>query len=128
MRSTGWVLAILLLVAVARPYAQSAHVADQAQLDAALQEQVRAAERDRDTVRVFLQRDDIKEIAGKAGIDIRRAQTAVATLNGTELASLAAQAHQADEALAGGASPVTISTTTIVIGLLVLILLIVALR
>ena len=65
---------------------------------------------------------------GKYGVDIRRADSAVATMNGSELASVAAQARQADEALAGGASTVTISTTTIIIGLLVLILLIVALR
>jgi hypothetical protein len=46
----------------------------------------------------------------------------------SELARVAAQAREAEQGLAGGASTVTISTTTIIIGLLVLILLIVALR
>ena len=50
----------------------------------------------------------------------------MAALDATELASVAAQARQADQALAGGASTVTISTTTIIIALLVLILIIVA--
>ena len=49
-------------------------------------------------------------------------------MNAADLASIAARARQADDALAGGASTVTISTTAIIIGLLVLILLIVALR
>jgi hypothetical protein len=103
-------------------------VAPQGTLDAAVQDRVSASERDRDTVRAFLQRDDVKTIAGKAGIDIGRAETAVATLDGAELASLAGQARQAEQGLAGGAGSVTISTTAIIIGLLVLILLIVALR
>jgi hypothetical protein len=41
---------------------------------------------------------------------------------------MAAQARQAEQGLAGGQSRVTISTTMIIIGLLVLILLIVALK
>src|SRR5262249_1842997 len=130
MRLMSSVVAVILCVLVAVPgaSAQTPHVASQGTLDAAVQDRVIAAERDRDTVRAFLQRDDVKAIAGKAGIDIARAETAVATLDGAELATLAAQARQAEQGLAGGASSVTISTTTIIIALLVLILLIVALR
>jgi hypothetical protein len=50
----------------------------------------------------------------------------VTTLSGQELAELAAQASQVEEALAGGQSRVTISTTLIIVALLVLILIIVA--
>ena len=130
MRSICSGVAILLcvLVAVPRSYAQSQHVASQTALDAAVQQKVSAADRDREAVRLFLQRDDVKAVAGKAGLDVGRAESAVAFMSPSELASLAEQARQADEALAGGASTVTISTTTIVIALLVLILLIVALR
>ena len=67
-----------------------------------------------------------KPVAEKAGLDLRRATTAVASLEGQELTQLAAQARQVDEALAGGQSKVVISTTVIIIILLVLILLIVA--
>ncbi len=49
------------------------------------------------------------------------------TVDGQDLGALAAQARQAEQALAGGQSKVTISTTVIIIALLVLILLIVAL-
>jgi hypothetical protein len=115
------------LVAAPRVFAQD-HAAGQQVLDAAVQQHVRAADRDRDTVRQFLQRGDVREVAGRYGIDLRRAESAGATMDAGELASIAAHARAADESLAGGASTVTISTTTIIIGLLVLILLIVALR
>ncbi len=130
MRSICSGLAGLLCVLVAVPnsYAQSQHVASQAALDAAVQQQVSAVDRDREAVRLFLQRDDVRSVAGKAGLDVGRAESSVALMSPSELASLAEQARQADQALAGGASTVTISTTTIIIGLLVLILLIVALR
>jgi hypothetical protein len=146
MRSIFVSVAIVLSVLIAVPpvYASSAgpdpstasgasrveseHVAPQAVLDAVIQQQVSAVDRDRDTLRIFLQRGEVKAIAGKAGIDIARAQSAVATMDASDLAPLAAHARQAEQNLAGGASTVVISTTTIIIGLLVLILLIVALR
>ena len=145
MRSTSSVLAVVLSILVAAPQAhassqasdvsakpagsaQPAHVAGQQVLDAAVQQHVSATDQDRETVRLFLQRSEVRAIAGKYGVDIRRAESALATMNATELASVAAQARQADEALAGGQSRVTISTTTIIILLLVLILLIVAIR
>ena len=51
---------------------------------------------------------------------------AVSTLQGEDLARVAAQARQVETALAGGQSKVVISTTMIIIALLVLILIIVA--
>jgi hypothetical protein len=128
MRSTYSVLAVVVIVMMAAPrISAQAHVAGQQALDAAVQAHVRAVDRDRETVRRFLQRSEVRALAGKYGIDIRRAESAVATMDASELASVAAQARQAEEALAGGASTVTISTTTIIIGLLVLILLILVL-
>src|SRR5262245_15294431 len=138
MRSTCSFLAVVLTLLMAAPRiqassgesgsAQPTHIADQPRLDAAVQEHVRASERDRETVRLFLQRADVRGIAGKYGIDIRRAEGAVAAMDAAEVANVAAQARAANETLAGGQSSVTISTTTIIIGLLVLILLIVALN
>jgi len=130
MRSICSGVAVLLCVLVAVPssYAQSQHVASQAALDAAVQQQVRAVDRDRETVRLFLQRDDVKAVAGNAGLDIGRADSAVAAMSPSELASLAEQARQAEQSLAGGQSSVTISTTMIIIGLLVLVVLILALK
>jgi phytoene/squalene synthetase len=134
----GLTILLSLTVTVSRADAQTAggavsqrvgveeqHAASQSALDAALQEHVRASDADRDTVRRLLERADVKEIAGQAGIDLRRVAGAVATLEGQALADVAAQARQAERALAGGQSSITISTTMIIIGLLVLILIIV---
>jgi len=139
MRSTCTFVAVVLSILMAAPQIQASspgqdpsapptHIADQPVLDAAVQEHARASDRDRETVRLFLQRADVRAIAGKYGVDIRRADSAVAALDASELAHLAAQARAADETLAGGQGSVTISTTAIIIGLLVLILLIVALH
>ena len=130
MRSICSGVAVLLCVLVAVPgsYAQSQHVASQAALDAAVQQQVRGVDRDRETVRLFLQRTDVTTVGRNAGLDVGRAESAVAAMSPSELASLAEQARQAEQSLAGGQSSVTISTTMIIIGLLVLIVLILALR
>ena len=127
MRSTCALLAVVLsgLMAAPRVSAQ-VHVADQQVLDAAVQRHVRAVDQDRETVQQFLQRSDVRAIAGKYGIDLRRAESVVATMNAADLSSVAARAREADRALAGGASTIVISTTTIIIALLVLILVIVA--
>jgi hypothetical protein len=127
MRSTCALLAVVLSVLVAAPRVSAqVHVAGQQVLDAAVQQHVRAADQDRETVQQFLHRSDVRAMAGKYGIDLRRAESTVATMNAADLASVAAQAREADRALAGGASTVTISTTAIIIGLLLLILIIVA--
>jgi hypothetical protein len=127
MRSicSGTAVVLCFLIAVPRSSAQTSHVASQALLDEVIQQQVSAADRDRETVRLFLQRDDVKAVAGRAGIDIGRAETAVAAMDASDLASLATRARQAEQSLAGGASTITISTTTIIVVLLIVILIVV---
>ena len=129
MRTFTSVLVILLSIMVAMPrvQAQASHTASQSAIDAALQEQVSSAAADRADVQRVLANPDVKAVADAAGIDLRRASTAVASLEGEQLSQMAAQARQVDQALAGGQSKIVISTTVIIIALLVLILLIVAL-
>ena len=123
------VILMFSLVAVIPPvHAQTSHSAPQSALDAAVQDRAADAAADRETVTQLLQRPDVQAIAGDLGLDLRRAESAIATLDDQRLTELAAQARQAEQALAGGQSSVTISTTMIIIGLLVLILLIVALN
>ena len=128
MRTPTTVLAILLTLAAAAPrlYAQSPHVASQATLDAAIQQHVDDTTAQRAAVLRVLDRDEVKAVAGRVGIDLTTAATAVKTMQGQELAAAATQAQQVEQALAGGASTVVISTTTIIIALLVIILLVVA--
>lgn len=121
------VLAVFVLVSLVPPaHAQTSHAAPVSALDAAVQDHVSATAADRETLSRLLARPDVQKIAGEAGIDIRRVEQAVALLDGTQLAELAAQASQIEQDLAGGQSRVVISTTLIIIALLVLILLILA--
>jgi ferritin-like metal-binding protein YciE len=130
MRTPTSVLAILLTLVAAAPrlHAQSPHVASQAALDAAVQQHLDQTASQREAVLRVLNRDEVRAVAGRVGIDLTTAATAVASMQGADLAAAAAQAQQVDQALAGGASTVVISTTTIIIALLVIILLIVAIN
>ena len=122
------VLIVLFTVVAAVPRLQAqSHAAPQAALDAALQQHVETTEADRAALLRVLDLPEVKSVAAKAGIDLRRATTAVSTIDDARMSELAAQARQVESSLAGGQSRVTISTTVIIIGLLVLILLIVAL-
>ena len=129
MRTSMSVLVVLLsiVIAVPRVQAQTPHAASQSAMDAALQQHLSTAAADRaDLVRV-LNNPQVKAVADKTGLDVRRAASAVAMLDGQELTQLAAQARQVDQALAGGQSKIVISTTMVIVALLILILLIVAL-
>lgn len=128
MRTYVSMLVVLLcvLTAVPRVSAQASHAAPQSAIDAALQQHVAATDADRARVQRLLERDEVKAVAGKAGIDLRKATDAVSTMSASELAQVTAQASQVEQALAGGQSRVVISTTMIIVALLVLILLIVA--
>lgn len=117
---------LVMTAAVSRLQAQSDHAAPQSVLDAAVQQHVDTAAADREAVLRVLGRSEVKGVAEGAGLDLRRATGAVATLQGEDLARVATQARQVEEALAGGQSRVVISTTLIIIALLVLILIIVA--
>jgi hypothetical protein len=129
MRTPVAVLAILftVLTAVPRVHAQASHAATQSAIDLALEQHVSTAAADRADVLRVLEHPAVKEVAASAGIDLRRATSSVGMVDGRQIGALAAQARQVEQALAGGQSKVTISTTVIIIALLVLILLIVAL-
>jgi hypothetical protein len=128
MRMTASLLVVVfVVVAVVPPLsAQSSHTAPKSALESAVQERVSSAEADREAVLRLLTRPEVQAIAGDTGIDLRRVESAVGTLDGSQLAEVAAQARQAEHALAGGQSRVVISTTMIIIALLVIILIIVA--
>jgi len=105
-----------------------AHAAPQAALDAALQQHAADVTADRDAVLRVLDHAEVKDIAGRIGIDLRQAKNAVDTMDAGQLAQVSAQAKAVDQALSGGASSLVISTTTIIIALLVVILIVVAVK
>jgi hypothetical protein len=121
-------IVLLFASAVSLPIsAQQTHVADQATLDQAVADHVQQTADDRQAILRALENEQVRKLAGGVGLDLKRAEAAVATLDDAEVRLIAAQAQAVNDALAGGQSTVTISTTVIIIGLLVLILLIVAL-
>jgi hypothetical protein len=121
------VLTLFSALAISFPVAaQERHVVDETTLDQVVADHVRQTADEREAVRRVLANDEVRKLAEGVGLDLTRAETAIATLDETELGPVAAQAQAVNDALAGGQSSVTISTTVIIIGLLILILLIVA--
>lgn len=100
------------------------HVVGEADIQARIDQQVDQADADRQAIQILLQREDVRSIAGSVGLDPERASAAAATLTGSELETLAAQARAITTDLAGGEGRVVMTTTTLIIILLILILLV----
>ena len=121
------VIGLFLSTLVVNPVlAQQPHVVDQSALDQQVAAKVAETVEQRAVIERLLEREQVRSIAERAGIELADVKAAVATLEGDELAQLAAHSQGVDDSLTGGQSTITISTTTIIIGLLVLILLVVA--
>lgn len=101
------------------------HVTSDADLRSAVAERTDREAADRAVLERLLDREEVREIAGDADLDLERAKDAVAQLDGEELGRLASMARDAEDALAGGQTTITITSTAIIIALLVIILLIV---
>ncbi|MGD8868969.1 MAG: PA2779 family protein [Gemmatimonadales bacterium] len=115
------VLSPLLFAICATPaLGQEDHVVSTSELRAAVVEQAANSDRDRDAVLRVLARDEVRAVADQVGVDLSRAEDAVATLDGPELQRLADRSRTVEKALVGG-DAIVISTTAVIIGLLVLI-------
>ena len=84
-----------------------------------------AGDEDRSTILRFLERDEVSGVAGQMGVDVQDAGRNVLEMNDAEAARVADQVRDAEQAMA--ASSITITTTALIIGLLVLIVLILVL-
>ena len=103
---------------------QDQHVVDAATLRKAVAAKASVDRENRKAIATVLDRRDVQAVAKKMGLDVKRAQSAVTTLEGTQLADLAALARDAEHDLAGGDKTIAISVTTLLL-LLSLIVLIV---
>ena len=131
MRTARTILTLGLCVLMAVPgraqdpqSSSQSHAVDPAALEAAVAARVQDAEADRALVRRVLSRPEVREVAGRAGLDIKRAEAAISTLNAEELLQVASRARDVDEALSGGATTIVITTTTVIIILLLIIIII----
>jgi hypothetical protein len=122
-RIAGAALALALCAPAAA--AQDRHVAGQAVLDRAVQQRVSQDQTDRETIRAFLGRAEVRVLAARAGVSMEKADAAVTALEGRDLRRIADQVRTVDQQRAGGASTIVISTTTIIIILLIVILIVV---
>lgn len=126
MRINKTLIAALLVPVMfmgAPAFAQQARIADSAILQQALRDRAAADETDRAAVRRVLDRDDVRDLAGRMGLDLADARSAVATLSGVQLAQAVERAAAVEAALAGGQTTVVISLTTLLLILIIVILL-----
>ena len=123
MRRTRVVAAIGLFLLLIPTVAQAQeHTTTQQDLDAMVAAHAEKSNASRAVVEAFLDRPEVARMAADAGIDIRLAEGAVATLSPEDMEQLAVRLDRLDSTLAGGGDAITIQTTTLIIVLLVLIL------
>jgi hypothetical protein len=112
-----------LALAPATPLLAAQSVVSGADLERAIAARHGTDEASRATVRALLARDEVKALAKDAGLDLRRAQSAVGTLDGEELRGLARQAAAANAALDGGQT-IQISLVAALLIVIIVILLV----
>lgn len=118
-------LAVCLAVLIMAPSVSAqSHVINKSMLDKAVQQRVGQEQADRDAIVALLHRAEVRDVASRAGLSLDKAEAAVSTLKGDQLAQVASQARQVQNDLAGGASTIVISTTTVIIVLLIVILIV----
>ena len=117
----------LLMAAPSSVSAESRHLVPPERLAAVLAQHIARQNGDREAIRQALARPEVREVAGRIGVDLTEAVARVDTLADADLVRAAGVARQVNEQLVGGQS-VTFTTTTIIIALLVVILIIVAVK
>lgn len=122
------VVATMAAVAVGSDLAAQetgASVLSSAEIRALVVERSNASVERRSALSAFLEKSEVKRVARSVGIDIRRVESAVATLSDAEIERLEPSLLAADEALVGGAA-VTVATTTLLIAALIFIIILMA--
>ena len=120
----SWILAVSVLVYSTPAWADQ-HVVDRSALRQAIADQRADRAADQAAVQAVLDRQATRELAASLGLDLRKADRALATMSTEDLAQLAASARAVEVDLAGGQSRViVISTTTLLLLIIILILLV----
>jgi len=115
-------LLVGMLVLSGAPVFSADHVATQSDLDNAVAKTLRQEDAARGTITSLLQRPEVRSLAKGYGLDVRRAEAAVGTLQGDELQSLSLLAANADVQLAGGDQVISISLVTLLLIIIIVIL------
>jgi len=132
VRRAAAALLAAVIVAPSSAFADGLRAPDTAMLAAVVQEHAALQEADRQTIRQALGRPEVRDVAGRVGVDVDRITGSIDTIAVGDLGRAADAARkvnkQLDRQLAGGESTVAFSTTTIIITLLVAIVVVVAIR
>ena len=116
-------LALAALMALSSPaFAQQRHVVDPSAVAAGVAQHMATEAAARASIHDALARPEVREMAGRVGVDLTRANAVVDTLTGSDLQRAASAATQVNEALVGGATTVVITTPTVILILLIVIL------
>jgi hypothetical protein len=121
------VASLLLAVFSTTAVAGDTHIVSGADLQKELVAASRAQQRNLETVQQFVSSEKAQKAIKSAGIDPQQVKTAVSQLNAEELAQLAARAEKAQADFAAGALSDR-DLILIILGVIVVILIIVAVR
>ena len=121
MRKFRGIVVMMLLAVMLAPSVAFA----QQSLSAVAADHAAKKQADRQMILSVLEREEVRKVSKDAGLPLDKLSSAVATLDGQELAQVAAQAQQVNDALAGGQT-ITLSVWLIIIALLIIILVVVA--
>jgi hypothetical protein len=115
------------MLALFGPLAHSADsarsLATQTDLDNAIVKTLGQEDAARSAITTLLQRADVRSMAESHGLDMRRAEAAVGTLQGDELQRLSQLAADANAQLAGGDTRITVSLVSLLLIVIIVILL-----
>lgn len=103
--------------------AQGRHVVDLGAVRQAVADQAATDQQNRDAVLGLLHRSDVRDVAGRLGLNVTRAESAVSTLDSAELARFAGQARTASTELAGG-QDIKISLTVVLVTVIIVLLIV----
>lgn len=103
MSKLSWLLFLFLMTATVTPVAaQQDHVADEATLEALIQEKLDEDAANRAAVQQLFERPEVREVADSVGLTPTRVVAASAALDSEELRLLASYARTFDQDLVGG--------------------------
>lgn len=122
IRTTVVTFVVCSLLWSSSAMAQQRHVVDPSTMRQAIADQAVTDQQNRDAVLGVLKHSQVRELAGRLGLNVTRAENAVSTLNSSELASLAGHARAANAELAGGADTIVISVTTLLLIIIIVLL------
>ena len=126
IRRLGVTYVLVGMLALSGPMALSADravgLATEADLDNAMAKALVQEDAARHTITTLLQRDEVRSLAEGYGLDVRRAEAAVGTLQGEELQRLSLLAADADYQLAGGDQIIRISLVALLLIIIIVIL------